>query len=366
MFIHELDEWPKFTWKIESFVNLLGEVRNLQGHLLGRMASIGFDMRKLASLDSVTLEILKTSEIEGEIFNYDQVRSSVARKLGLQIAGLVSSDRHIDGMVDMMIDATQNYKEPLSKSRLFEWHNAIFPIVNNSNNKIQIGNWRNDALGPMQVVSGAMGREKVHFQAPDSHRLEMEMAQFLDWFNSGSNEDQVLKAAIAHIWFVTVHPFDDGNGRITRAITDMLLARSDSSFQRFYSMSAQIRIERKQYYEILEKTQKGDLDITDWITWFLNCLKNSLQASDLLLTSILQKSDFWINNTDKIINERQKKILNLCLDGFNGSLNSSKYAKICKCSKDTAIRDINDLIEKGMLTKEDAGGRSTHYLIKHT
>jgi len=360
-FIHQLESWPIFTWELEDFLGLLSEVRNLQGRVLGRMESLGFDLRNEANLETLTLDVLKSSEIEGDILNLDQVRSSIARKLGMVIKGSVLSDRNVDGMVEMMIDATTNYMKPLTVERLFDWHAAIFPTGRSGMYKITVADWRTDSTGPMQVVSGPMGKEKVHFQAPDSSVIESEMNQFLDWFNDTSNLDLVVKASIAHLWFVTIHPFEDGNGRITRALTDMILARSDGSSQRFYSMSAQIRIERKHYYEILEKTQKGNLDITEWIKWFLNCLKNSLISTDTVLNRVLFKANFWNTNAKTTFNERQKKVLNRILDGFDGKVTSSKWAKIAKCSKDSAIRDINDLIEKGVLIKEDAGGRSTNY-----
>lgn len=360
-FIHQIDNWPNFTWRIDEFVNLLSEVRNLQGRLIGKMGSLGFDLRNEALLDTLTLDVLKSTEIEGEILNPDQVRSSIARRLGMVIAGSVESDRNVDGMVEMMIDATQNCYKPLTAERLFDWHAALFPTGRSKIYRITVADWRKDTTGPMQVVSGAMGKEKVHFQAPDSSLVETEMMQFLEWFNKAEGIDLVMKAAIAHLWFVTIHPFEDGNGRITRALTDMLLAQSDKSTQRFYSMSAQIRLERKQYYEILEKTQKGNLDVTEWIKWFLSCLINALNSTEFILKRILFKADFWQKHATIIINERQKRLLNKVLDGFDGKLTSSKWAKIAKCSKDTAIRDINDLIEKGMLQKEEAGGRSTNY-----
>ena len=363
-FIYQQDNWPNFTWKNDDIVNLLSEARNLQGRLIGRMESLGFDLRNEALLDTLTLDVLKSSEIEGEFLNPDQVRSSIARRLGMEIAGSVESDRNIDGVVEMMLDATQNCFKPLTADRLFDWHAALFPTGRSGMYKITVADWRKDTTGPMEVVSGAMGKEKVHFQAPDSSLVEKEMNLFLDWFTNNEKTDLVLKAAIAHLWFVTIHPFEDGNGRITRALTDMLLAKSDKSNQRFYSMSAQIRIERKEYYEILEKTQKGNLDITEWIKWFLNCLINSLKSTDSLLVRVLFKADFWTKNSKTLINERQKKLLNKLLDGFNGKLTSSKWAKIAKCSKDTAIRDINDLIDKGILQKESAGGRSTNYELK--
>jgi Fic family protein len=278
----------------------------------------------------------------------------------MEIAGAAHSDRNVDGVVEMMLDATQNCFEPLTAERLFDWHAALFPTGRSGMYKITVADWRKDSTGPMQVVSGAMGKEKVHFQAPDSKLLHKEMSRFIHWFN-GNSIDLVIKAAIAHLWFVTIHPFDDGNGRIARALTDMLLARSDKSNQRFYSMSAQIRIERKQYYQILEQTQKGNLDITDWIVWFLNCLINALKATDSVLNRVLFKAEFWQKHIDTPINIRQKQLLNKLLDGIEGKLTSSKWAKLAKCSKDTAIRDINDLIEKGILQKEAAGGRSTNY-----
>ena len=363
-FIHQQDNWPSFTWKTDEFVNLLSEVRNLQGRLLGRMEALGFELRNEATLETLTLDVLKTTEIEGEILNPDQVRSSIARQLGMEIAGSVESDRSVDGIVEVMMDATQNCFNPLSTDRLFDWHAALFPTGRTGMYKITVADWRKDTTGPMQVVSGPMGKEKVHYQAPESSLLETEMNSFLNWFNDKGTTDLVIKAAVAHLWFVTIHPFDDGNGRIARALTDMLLAQSDQSQQRFYSMSAQIRVERKQYYEILEKTQKGNLDITIWIKWFLNCLINTLKSTDTVLERVLFKAEFWNKHARTVINERQKKLLNRVLDGFDGKLTSSKWAKIAKCSKDTAIRDINDLISKDILQKEGAGGRGTNYELK--
>ncbi|MEF8984982.1 MAG: Fic family protein [Bacteroidales bacterium] len=364
IYIYQQDDWPSFKWNSDEFIGLLSKARNLQGRLFGKMESLGFDLRNEAFLDTLTLDVLKSSEIEGEFLNPDQVRSSIARKLGMIIAGSVESDRNVDGVVEMMLDATQNCFKPLTKERLFDWHAALFPTGRSGMSKITLADWRKDTSGPMQVVSGAMGKEKVHFQAPNSSRVDNEMNIFLEWFNNNIETDLVLKAAIAHLWFVTIHPFDDGNGRIARALTDMLLAQSDESTQRFYSMSAQIRLERKQYYEILEKTQKGNLDITEWIKWFLNCLINSLKSTDIVLNRVLFKAEFWKKHSETEINERQKKLLNKILDGFEGKLTSSKWAKIAKCSKDTAIRDINDLISKNILKKEEAGGRSTSYELK--
>lgn len=363
-FIHQLDRWPDFTWRTDDIVNLLSEARNLQGRLLGRMESLGFDLRSEAVLDTMTLEILKSTEIEGDLLNPGQVRSSIARRLGMEIAGSVESDKNVDGMVDMVIDATKNCFQPLTSERLFNWHATLFPTGRSGMFKITVAGWRKDIKGPMQVVSGALGNEKVHFQAPDSSLLDAEMNRFITWFNDSNSNDLVIKAAVAHIWFLTIHPFDDGNGRMARALTDMLLARSDNSSQRYYSMSSQIRIEKKQYYEILEKTQRGDLDITRWIEWFLNCLIHALRSTDSILNRVLFKAGFWNRHAKTIINERQKKLLNAILDGFDGKLTSSKWAKITKCSRETAIRDINDLINKGILFKEEAGGRSTNYVLR--
>jgi len=362
--LHQQKDWPNFYWNSEQIVSLLSEARNLQGRLIGKMESLGFNLRNEALLDTLTLDVLKSSEIEGEFLNPEQVRSSIARKLGMTIPGMVESERNVDGVVEMMLDATQNCFKPLTSERLFDWHASLFPTGRSGMYKITVADWRKDSTGPMQVVSGAMGKEKVHFQAPDSSLLEKEMKLFLDWFTNFEKTELVLKAAIAHLWFVTIHPFEDGNGRIARALTDMLLARSDKSNQRFYSMSAQIRLERKEYYKILEKTQKGNLDITEWIKWFLNCLINSLKSSDSVLVNVLFKAEFWTKHSKIMINERQKKMLNKVLDGIDGKITSSKWAKMAKCSKDTAIRDINDLIEKKILQKESAGGRSTNYELK--
>ncbi|MCU0434884.1 MAG: Fic family protein [Bacteroidia bacterium] len=361
IYIHQKQHWPNFYWNNDELLNLLSEARNLQGRLLGKMQTLGFELQDEALLETLALDVLKSSEIEGEIYNPEQVRSSLAERLGLEYAGTVMSDRNVDGMVDMMIDATRNCFAPLTQERLFDWHAALFPMGRSGVFKITVAGWRKDEKGKMQVVSGAAGREKVHFQAPDAELLDDEMTYFLDWFNGNGNTDLVIKAAVAHLWFVTIHPFQDGNGRITRALTDMLLARSDKSTRRFYSMSAQIRIERNTYYQILEKTQKGDLDITEWISWFLNCLINALNASEKILKGVLQKSDFWNKHAAIPFNERQKKVLTKLLDDFEGKLTSQKWMKLTNCSKDTAVRDINDLIEKQVLQKATAGGRSTSY-----
>lgn len=360
LYIHQHHNWPQFNWNDSGVISLLSEVRNLQGRLMGKMETLGFQLRNEALLDTLTLDVIKSSEIEGEILNPEQVRSSVARRLGMEIAGAVKTDRNVEGVVEMMLDATQKCYDPLTVERLFDWHAALFPTGRSGMVQIKVADWRTDSTGPMQVVSGALGKEKVHFEAPDSKLIQKEMNRFLEWFNS-SEMDLVIKAAVSHLWFVTIHPFEDGNGRITRALTDMLLAQSDKSSQRFYSLSAQIRIERKQYYGILERTQKGDLDITEWIIWFLNCLTTALTSTDSILTRVLFKADFWQKHVGTNINDRQRKLLNKILDGFEGKLTSSKWSKIAKCSKDSAVRDINDLIEKKILQKEAAGGRSTNY-----
>lgn len=325
------------------------------------MEALGFNLRKEAFLETLSQDVIKSSEIEGEILNTDQVRSSIARKLGLDIGGLVESDRDVDGVVDMMLDATQNYGEELTEDRLFGWHSALFPSGRSGMQKIIVGNWRDDSTGPMQVVSGPIGRETVHFQALDASRVPSEMEQFLNWFNTANSGDLVLKAAVAHLWFVTIHPFEDGNGRIARAITDLTLSRAEGRPQRFYSMSTQIRNEKKAYYDILEDTQKGTTDVTNWIEWFLRCLKKAMQASDETVQKVLLKHKFWSDHKSVPFNERQIKILNLLLSDFFGKLTTSKWAKINHCSQDTALRDIQDLVAKGVLRKQEGGGRSTSY-----
>jgi len=365
MYIHLLKQWPKFQWDNNIVTTLLAEVRHQQGRLLGRMEGLGFALQEQANLQTLTLDVLKSSEIEGEILNTDQVRSSIARRLGIDIAGLVPVDRNVEGVVEMMLDATQRHSTVLNQERLFGWHAALFPTGHSGIHKIVVAAWRNNTKeDPMQVVSGPMGRETVHFQAPDAGRLQHEMDAFFTWLNSGEKMDPVLKAAIAHLWFVTIHPFDDGNGRIARAITDMMLARADDSNKRFYSMSTQIRAERKAYYDILEDTQKGSLDITEWLEWFLSCLNRSITATNTTLAAVMRKAKFWERATNQTINDRQKLMLNKLLDGFEGKLTSAKWGLITKVSQDTAIRDIQDLIECGLLVKENAGGRSTSYLLK--
>ncbi|MDR1755425.1 MAG: Fic family protein [Culturomica sp.] len=358
MYLHQRENWTNFRWDSDKLVALLGNVRHLQGKLLGQMGSLGFPLQKEAMLTTLTLDVLKSSEIEGELLNRDQVRSSIARRLGLEVSGLVDSSRHVEGVVEMMLDATQRYTLPLTDERLFGWHAALFPSGHSGPYKIEVAKYRS---GEMQVVSGAMGHEKVHYEAPKPEFVEVEMTRFLQWFNGESATDPVLKAAIAHFWFVTIHPFDDGNGRIARAIADLQLARSDGSSQRFYSMSNQILAERKKYYEALEKTQSSDGDITLWLEWFLSCLERALLGSEGILNAVLVKARFWEQHRETELNARQRLMLNKLLDGFDGKLTSSKWAKITKSSPDTALRDIQDLIIKGILRKEAQGGRSTNY-----
>jgi len=364
VYIHQLANWPRFTWNQETVSPLLAGVRHRQGRLLGRMESLGFALKSEATLQTLTLDVLKSSEIEGELLDSEQVRSSIARRLGMEIAGMIPADRNVEGVVEMMLDATQQFKEPLTDERLFGWHAALFPTGRSGMQKIITGAWRNNTIDdPMQVVSGPMGREKVHYQAPAAALLNDEMNYFINWFNTEMKIDPVLKVAIAHLWFVTIHPFDDGNGRIARAIADMQLARADGTAQRFYSMSAQIRKERNTYYDILEATQKGNLDITRWLDWFLNCLDRSLNATDEILIVVFNKARFWELHAKTLLNNRQVLMINKLLDGFAGKLNTSKWATITKCSQDTALRDIQDLMGKKILVKEVGGGRSTGYVI---
>ncbi len=359
MYIYEQSNWPQFKWDAAKLLTLLTKVRNLQGRVVGKMGALGFELKNQANLEILTQDVLKSTEIEGELLNPDQVRSSVARQLGLDISGLVPSDRNVDGVVEMMIDATRNFDKPLNKDRLFAWQSALFPSGYNGMFKVLTGKWRDDSNGPMQVISGPMGKEKMHYQAPATDSLEAEMKSFFEWINDRQDIDLVIKAAITHLWFVTLHPFEDGNGRIARAISDMQLARSDNQSYRFYSMSTQIRKERKQYYDILKQTQKGTLNITSWIEWFLHCLLHALESSETILERVISKHNFWVNNASKIKNERQEKLLNRLLDGFDRKLTSSKWAKIAKCSQDTATRDIQNLIDKNILYKLPGGGRST-------
>lgn len=360
IYIWQQEEWPDFTWDDSKLSYKLGKVRSMQGKLVGKMSALGFDLKNSTMLDALTSDITKSSEIEGVILDTAQVRSSVARHLGMEIEGLPEADRYVEGVVQVMMDATQNYMQPLTEERLFNWHAALFPNGRSGIYKITVADWRQGAE-PMQVISGALGKEKIHYQAPDSDNVPYQMRLFLDWANRNQQLDPVLKAALAHLWFVTIHPFDDGNGRISRTITDLFLARADEMPHRFYSMSAQIRKQRKSYYEILEKTQKGSLDITNWLVWFLDCLEAALVDTEKSISMVLQKTAFWEKHRLVPMNERQIKIVNLLWDGFEGKLTSSKWGKITKCSPDTALRDIQDLVVKGILRKREEGGRSTNY-----
>lgn len=363
IYIYDRPDWPKFRWNHELLNVRLATVRYKQGRLIGRMEELGFSLRNQANLQTLTLDVLKSSEIEGQILDKNQVRSSIARRLGIDIGALTPAGRDIEGVVEMILDATQNYAMPLTRERLSGWHASLFPTGYSGLRKIKVAAWRDDANGPMQVVSGPIGREHVHFEAPPADRLDGEMAAYLDWFNSDDGTDLVLRACIAHLWFVTIHPFEDGNGRIARAISDMTLARSEQSAQRFYSMSAQIRQERAAYYKGLEAAQKGTLDITDHLAWFLACLGRALDSVEETLSAVLAKARFWKSWTDQPLNERQRLILNKLMDGFEGKLTSSKWAALAKCSQDTALRDIQELVERGILKKDPAGGRSTSYSL---
>lgn len=360
IYIHQLKQWANFKWREKEIITLLGEVRYLQGHLLGKIELLGFELKDQANLETLIQDVVQSSEIEGEILNPEQVRSSVAYRLGLENSGMPHFDRDIEGVVEMMLDATQNINKYLSDERLFNWHSALFPNGRSGMYKIEVAKWR---TGDMQVVSGGMGREIIHYDAPKSERLENEMAKFLEWFNAEDTLDPILKASIAHLWFVTIHLFDDGNGRIARAITDMQLSRADGVNQRFYSMSTQINKEKKSYYTILEQTQKGDLDVTEWIIWFLECLRSAITSSSSIIEKVIQKHQFWAANASLISNERQKKMIDKLLSHFEGHLTTSKWAKMTKSSPDTALRDITDLVNKGILSKANSGGRSTHYLL---
>ncbi|MCY3804036.1 MAG: Fic family protein [Gammaproteobacteria bacterium] len=362
-YLWEQDQWPDLRWDKGRLSKLLATVSHEQGRLQGRMEALGFDLRSEAHLRTLTEDVIKSSEIEGVQLDTNQVRSSIARRLGMEIAGLVSADRDVEGVVEMMLDATGKFDEPLTRERLHGWHAALFPTGRSGMAKIVTGAWRDDRDGPMQVVSGPVGREKVHYEAPPAERVADEMGRFLAWFADPGDEHPLLVAALAHLWFVTIHPFDDGNGRIARAIADMALARSENTRQRFYSMSSQIRAERKDYYDVLEWTQKGDMDVTRWQEWFLGCLHRAIEGSSETLDAVMVKARFWDWFAKEPLNHRQVKVMNKLLDGFEGKLTSSKWAKIAKCSQDTASRDIKGLIGCGALKKDPGGGRSTSYSI---
>lgn len=362
-YIWEAADWPSWRYDAPSLEGALEDTSRAQGLLLGRLADIGMPLREQASLRALTDDVVKTSQIEGETLDVDSVRSSIARRLGVDIGALAPADRHVDGVVDMVLDATTRFREPLTVERLYGWHTALFPTGYSGMDRIRTGAWRDDARGPMQVVSGPLHRQKVHYQAPPAERLGAETTRFLDWANRASPEPGLVKAGVAHLWFVTLHPFDDGNGRIARAVGDMFLARADGSPQRFYSLSAEIQRTRKSYYEILERTQKGSLDVTEWLAWFLDALQRALESAQASLDAVLFKARFWGRWAGTPMNERQANLVNRLLDGFEGKLTSSKWAAIAKCSPDTALRDINELIERGILRKMPGGGRSTAYAL---
>ena len=366
-YIHELRDWPGFTWDSKALAPLLSEVRLRQGLLVGKMRGYGLASRWTATLKVLTEETIKSSAIEGVVLDPENVRSSLARRLGLEVGGLtVHKDRTVDGVVEMMLDATQKFSEPLTRERLFDWHANLFPGVRTTRDKFRVGAWRDDSQGPMQVVSGPVGRHKIHYEAPPADRVESEMRRFFTWFEGNEQEDPLLKAAIAHLWFVTIHPFEDGNGRIARAIAEMCLTRSDGSAQRFYSMSSQILEERKGYYEVLEKTQARSLDITEWLTWFLECLGRAIEQSNQITSSALEKELFWKNFKQRKVslNDRQTKVLNKLFSGFEGKLTREKWMKLTKASSRTALRDLEALIALGIIEREEAGGRSTSYRLR--
>ena len=361
-YIHDDPGWPSFRWDEGGLAGPLAEIRHRQGRLLGRMEDLGFDLRQEAVLETITGDVIKSSEIEGERLDGEQVRSSVARRLGMDIGGLRHADRNVDGVVEMMMDATSNYAQPLTAERLHSWHSSLFPTGQTGMRRITVGAWRDDSTGPMQVVSGPMGRERVHYEAPAAARLDAEMGAFLGWFNAPAETDGVLRAGLAHLWFVTIHPFDDGNGRIARAVADMALARSEGSSQRFYSMSSQIMRERDDYYDVLERTQRGTMDVSGWQEWFLSCLGRAIDDAQGTLSGVLAKARFWERAARVPLNDRQRLVVGRLVDGeFKGKLTTSKWAKLAKCSQDTALRDIQELVAHGMMVRSREGGRSTSY-----
>ena len=365
-YIWQSDDWPSWRYDLATLAHSLADVSRAQGLLMGRLADVCMALRDQASLSALTEDVVKTSEIEGEQLNVESVRSSIARRLGVDIGALAPVDRHVEGVVEMVLDATANCSAPVTRDRLFGWHAALFPTGYSGLVRINVGGWRDDGTGPMQVVSGPLGRQRVHFEAPPADALESETSRFLTWANSASTEPPLIKAGLSHLWFVTLHPFDDGNGRIARAVGDLFLARADGSPQRFYSLSAQIQRERKAYYDILERTQKQSLDVTEWLAWFLETLHRAVDQAQHTLDAVLAKTRFWQRWATTPLNERQVKLVNRLLDGFEGKLTSSKWAAIAKCSPDTALRDITDLLAHGVLRKSNAGGRSTSYELNHS
>lgn len=361
LYLWQQPDWPHWRFDAAALAGPLARAHRAQGHLLGRMADLGLALREQTTLQVLTQEVIKTSEIEGERLDLQAVRSSIARRLGVDIGALAPADRHVEGAVEMVLDATSHFDQPLAPERLFGWHAALFPTGYSGMTRIHTGAWRDDASGPMQVISGAGRREKVHYQAPPANELARQTEAFLQWFNADAPGDALIKAGLAHLWLVTLHPFDDGNGRISRAVGDMALARAEGSSQRFYSLSAQIQRERKAYYEQLETTQKGTLDVTAWLDWFLGCLLRAVEGADGLLTAVRGKARFWQRWAGTALNERQIKLINRLLDGFEGKLTTAKWAALAKCSSDTALRDINELLACGLLRKLEGGGRSSGY-----
>ena len=375
LYIHEQPDWPRLHWRREALVDVLADVRHRQGRLLGRMENLGFDLRREAVLGTLVEDVVKSSDIEGEKLDTAAVRSSIARRLGMDAGGITPADRDVEGVVELMLDATGRYDQPLTAERLFDWHASLFPTGRSGMRRIAVGRWRDERADPMQVVSGPIGRERVHFEAPAAARIDAEMRAFLHWFGTPAERDALLRyevpaqgdpvlhAGLAHLWFVTVHPFEDGNGRIARAVADMALARSEESSQRFYSMSSQIRTERAGYYDVLERTQRGTTDVTDWMAWFLACLGRSIDAAGTALAAVLAKARFWERAGGLALNERQRRVLNRVLDGFEGKLTTSKWAKLAGCSQDTALRDILFLVGHGLLARSPGGGRNTSYRL---
>ncbi len=362
-FIHEKPRWPDLSWDGAALAAPLAAVRHRQGRLLGRMDALGFDVRSETSLTALIGDVVKSSAIEGESLPPQEVRSSIARRLGFPTAGLPRPGRDVEGIVELLLDATRGFDRPLTAERLFGWHAALFPTGRSGLRRITVGAWRTAEADPMQVVSGLPGRERVHFEAPEAARLPSETAAFLEWFNEPPSADPVLKAGLAHLWFLTLHPFEDGNGRIARAIADMALARADGAGQRFYSMSSQIEAERTAYYRRLESAQRGGLDVTEWLDWFLGCLDRAVGTADAALAGVLRKAEIWQRVHRRPINERQRLVINRLLDGFKGALTTSKYARLAKCSTDSALRDIRELVECGVLAQNPGGGRSTSYRV---
>ncbi len=363
MYIWEQPDWPRFTWDDGGLLEPLAAARLKQGRLLGGMASLGFDLKLEAQLEALTEDVVKSSEIEGEILDRDSVRSSIARRLGLPEAAIATADRQTEGVVEMMLDATENHGTLLTPERLYGWQAALFPTGYSGMHKVKTGGWRDDAEGPMQVVSGPIGRQRVHYQAPPAQQLDGEMQAFLEWFNRRDEPEGLLRAGLAHLWFVTIHPFEDGNGRVARAVADQALAQSEDSGQRFYSMSSQIRKERSDYYNMLERSQKGALDVTDWLVWFLHCFSRAIDGAEATCADVLRKADFWRRHAREPFTKRQKAVLNRFLDGFEGQLTTKKWAAIGKCSVPTAQRDINELVERGILRRNPGGSKNTSYSL---